>query len=86
MTDSENLYVLNNNLNTSDYRAEQVQEIMKRTSPSTSTRRVRMVSLHTGSTTPLNTEADVDAYLAKLKIQLMNIVNSREANDDIMVK
>ena len=86
MTDSENLYVLNNNLNTSDYRAEQVQEIMKRTSPSTSTGRVRMVSLHTGSTTPLNTEADVDAYLAKLKIQLMNIVNSREANDDIMVK
>lgn len=50
------------------------------------TRTVRMVSLHTGSTFPLNNEKDVDDYLAKLKIQLMKYVNSRQANDDIMVK
>lgn len=85
MTGSDNLYVLNNNLNTSDYRSEQVKEIMSKKA-ATSKRRVRMVSLHTGSTTPLNSEAAVDAYLAKLKTQLMNIVNSRAENDDIMVK
>ena len=49
-------------------------------------RRTRMVSLHTGSTQPINTEADVDKYLAKLKVELMKYVNSREENDDIMVK
>ena len=45
-----------------------------------------MVSLRTGSTQPINTEADVDNYLAKLKVELMKYVNAREENDDIMVK
>lgn len=94
MTDSENLYVLDNNLNTTDYRTEQVQEIMNRKHSQEGNgdgteqpkRRTRMVSLHTGSTQPINTEADVDNYLAKLKVELMKYVNAREENDDIMVK
>ena len=91
-TVSDKLYVLAGNLkSTDDYRAEQVKEIMSRRqgggdAPGKKKRRIRMVSLHTGSTTPLNTEADVDCYLAKLKAELMKIVNSREENDDIMVK
>lgn len=94
MTNSSNLYVLDNNLNTTDYRTEQVKEIMNRKHKQEGKnggddqlrRRTRMVSLHTGSTQPINTEADVDKYLAKLKVELMKYVNSREENDDIMVK
>lgn len=94
MTGSDNLYVLDNNLNTTDYRAEQVKEIMSRKHKQEGNggeddqprRRIRMISLHTGSTQPLNTEADVDKYLANLKVELMKYVNSREENDDIMVK
>ena len=94
MTSSSNLYVLDNNLNTTDYRTEQVKEIMNRKHYEKGNgggnekpkRRIRMVSLHTGSTQPINTEADVDKYLAKLKVQLMEKVNSREENEDIMVK
>lgn len=96
-TVSNKLYVLASNLkSTDDYRAEQVKEILSRRpgvnggtggDPAKKpARRIRMVSLHTGSTTPLNTEADVDNYLAKLKVELMKVVNSREDNDDIMVK
>ena len=88
MTVSDKLYVLAGNLNTSEYRAAQVQEIMERSHhvDGKPGRRTRMVTLHTGSTTPLNTEAAVDEYLAKLKLQLMEVVNSRSENDDIMVK
>lgn len=101
MTMSDNLYILDKNLDVTDYRARQVEDIMKRrpvvvgtsaTGTSVSgvhepvPRRTRMVTLKTGSTSPLNTEADVDAYLAKLKQQLMTVVNSRQENDDIMVK
>ncbi len=93
-TVSDKLYVLASNLkSTDDYRAEQVKEIMSRRQGGNDgdpdkkkKRHIRMVSLHTGSTTPLNTEADVDNYLAKLKAELMKFVNSREENDDIMVK
>lgn len=92
-TASNKMYVLAGNLKTDDYRAEQVQLIMNRRTSGTGdgphkepARRIRMVSLHTGSTTPLNTEADVDHYLARLKAELMKVVNTRQENDDIMVK
>ena len=92
-TASHNLYVLDNNLNTMDYRAEQAKEIMKRKNEQESAndsekpkRRIRMVSLHTGSAKPINTEEDVDNYLAKLKVELMKYVNSRDEHDDILIK
>lgn len=88
-TNSENIYVLAGNLNTSDYRAEQVKEIMGRrplSENNTQKRHVRIISLHTGSTEPLNTEADVDKYLLKLKKQLMTLINTRQDDEDIMVK
>ena len=93
VTGSDNIYVLAGNVNTSDYRAEQVKDIMIRRSlangggdTSLSKRRIRMVSLHTGSKMPLNTEADVDKYLSQLKEQLMKWVSTREEHEDIMVK
>lgn len=101
LTSSDNVYILDNNLNTTGYRTEQVKRIMEsrpsgggagKGSGSTGSggtkpkRRIRMVSLHTGSTVPLNSEKEVDEYLAKLKVELMKYVNSREENDDIMIK
>ncbi len=94
-TASTNLYVLKNALDVTDYRASQVSEMMSRRPVVNDTdtghtepphRRVRMITLRTGSNAPLNTEAAVDAYLAQLKLQLMEKVASREENEDIMVK
>ncbi len=97
-TSSNNLYVLHNKLDASGYRAEQIKNIMDRRptgdrdqggdngSGGGGTRPVRMVSLRTGSTAPLNSEEAIDAYLAKLKKQLMKELSSRQENEDIMVK
>ena len=96
-TASDNIYILNSNIDTSDFRAEQVKAIMSRRRPyNTNTeeenhskvceRRVRMITLKTSSNFELNTEAAVDRYLAGLKAQLMEKVNSRKDNEDIMVK
>ncbi|MCD8310103.1 MAG: hypothetical protein LUB83_02635 [Prevotellaceae bacterium] len=94
-TASNNLFVLQRALDTTDYRAAQVTEMMSRRpvverkdkeGKEPPHRSVRMITLRTGSNMPLNSEAAVDAYLAQLKVQLMEKVASREENEDIMVK
>lgn len=94
-TKSDNIFVLDRYRDTTDFRAEQVKDIMSRrqtggdgggNAGEPAPRRTRMVTLKTGSAWPLNSEGDVDRYLAQLKAQLMRVVESRGKDDDIMVK
>lgn len=100
MTSSPNLYVLDRNLDTQDYRAEQVKEIMLRRQghisgssfdkgtepPILPQRIIRMVSINTGSSKAINTERDVDEYLAQIKSQLLEKLKTKKDNEDIFVK
>lgn len=96
-TESDNIFILDRNCDTTNFRIEQVKDIMKRRANNEKDERgsevsepqrrnTRTVTLKTGSAWPLNCEDDVDRYLAALKVQLMKVVESRDENDDILVK
>lgn len=98
MTESSNIFVLDKNVDTQEYRATQTTDIMSRRpvgpnhdngsskTPPAPKRTIRMVTLKTWSQKALNSEKAVDEYLAALKAQLMQTVNDRKDNEDIMVK
>ena len=87
-TQSENILVLQSNLSTDAFFAEQSERILKAalkpgvgTPPTQHT--VNKV-LTTRTSAPLKTEEDVDCYLQQLKKQIMNSIN--EGNSVMIIK
>ncbi len=100
LTRSDKLHVLALNANNvADWRAQQVQWIMNHipvtppTPPKPGSQPpvvpkpvTKMISLKTGSSKKIKTEADVDAYLAGLRSQLMAKLTACADNEYLMVK
>ncbi|MGI6233413.1 MAG: BREX system P-loop protein BrxC [Prevotella sp.] len=82
-TASENILVLDHNLNTDQFYAEQSAVILRNRPVKPSgdddggepKSKVRNCALQTRTTEPLKSEQDVDHYLAKLKAQIMSDIN-----------
>lgn len=97
-TASNNILVLQNNIDTDNFFAEQVERIQKakkpvkiypastdhNTSDKVAEPRTIKVALQTRTITPLNTESEVDDYLANLKKQLMEQIT--DGNSVMIIK
>jgi len=83
-TSSTNILQLQNNLNTDLFYQQQVELILKIV-PDGGEKKVKKVvhvSLNTKTTMPLDTTADIDNYLNKLRIQLVKVI---ENGDSVMI-
>jgi predicted transcriptional regulator len=97
-TSPQNILALQNNLNTDGFYAEQAERIQRAKKPAkpypvgtdngienkVAEPNVKNMSLQTRTITPLYVESDVDAYLAKLKEQLMKQI--KEGHSVMIIK
>lgn len=84
-TQSENILVLQSNLSTDAFFAEQSERILKaRRGDEENDKKPVNKILTTRTTAPLKTEEDVDRYLQQLKKQIMNSIN--EGNSVMIIK
>ena len=87
-TQPENILVLQSNLSTDAFFAEQSERILKAKPDHGSGEPKKKIPvnkvLSTRTTAPLKTEEDVDRYLQKLKKQIMNSIN--EGNSVMIIK
>lgn len=75
---SNNFFALQANADTTDYLQQQIKLIDDlRPKDQTSTRRKKVVQLHTHTLMPLKTEKDVDSYLQSLKNELMQHLDGK---------
>ena len=81
-TSSENFYALQANADTTKFYQEQMKKINDAIPDDRPEQKLKLVTLHTHTTQPMRTEADIDLYLAGLKEELMQYVN---ANNEIIV-
>ncbi|MDR0938237.1 MAG: BREX system P-loop protein BrxC [Mediterranea sp.] len=84
-TTSDNFYMLKDNADTSAFYEEQMRKINAAIPPTDTgeaPKQRKIVKLHTHSTQPMRTEADIDRYLQSLKEQLMPYI---DGNNDIIV-
>jgi hypothetical protein len=97
-TSPQNILALQNNLNTDGFYAEQAERIQRAIKPvklypletdkgdenRVAEPHVKNISLQTRTIKPLHVESDVDAYLAKLKEQLMKQI--KEGHSVMIIK
>ena len=75
---SNNFFALQANADTTDYLQQQIKLIDDlRPKDQTTTRRKKVVQLHTHTLMPLKTEKDVDSYLQSLKNELMQHLDGK---------
>ena len=83
-TSSSNILQLKNNLSTDEFYQEQVVKILAATKDDDNDdeKKVKNITLNTKTSHPLETTADIDDYLSRLRTQLMKAI---ENGDSVMV-
>jgi len=85
-TTPSNILQLQNNLSTDDFYQEQVEKILaaipKVAGPTSPAKIVKQITLHTKTSTPLESTQDIENYLDKLRTQLTEAIRN---GDSVMV-
>ena len=93
-TSSNNILVLQNNLNADDFYSEQIGKIISYAKPQENTGDedvpvkpekqvdIRQASLQTKTKKPITNEAEIDTYLADLRQQLLKLLSG---HDGVMI-
>ncbi len=82
-TSPSNLLQLKDNLSTDEFYQQQVEKILAAAStPGDDKKEIKKITLNTKTSHPLQTIADIDDYLSRLRTQLMTVI---ENGDGVMV-
>ncbi len=80
-TSPSNILQLKNNLSTDEFYQEQVVKILAATKDDDNDdeKKVKNITLNTKTSHPLETTADIDDYLSRLRTQLMKAIENGES-------
>lgn len=81
-TSPSNILQLQHNLSTDEFYQEQVEKILAASEDENPSKQVKKIALNTKTSHPLETTADIDDYLGRLRTQLMKAI---ENGDSVMV-
>lgn len=81
-TSPSNILQLQNNLSTDEFYQQQVEKILAASKDDDTSKEVKKITLNTKTSHPLQTTADIDDYLCRLRTQLLKAI---ENGDSVMV-